>query len=901
MSLRASSNGHSAYPDHAPASVAVDEAPLPAEALEQLYVGLVLAANGDTATLDAHLRHISQSNDPATISLPDVMATTCKFRRLAWELFHTEQHNADSTFALMNELETLLEHTVEVVSHAWMQTAEHAIHTRIEEAEFIAKSMNEAIEQADRTAVQLSSLNEISQRLSSSLENVDHTEIVSFVGSKLAEILDVVHISIWMPDEAQQQATSDVVLYAVQSWGREAHPVAGLRLHAVPDQPLSDAVLQSYMLSQTMTCFDPLPDPATQGAWYQAGCGVIALPLLVKDRAIGVVVLQDSNASENLSSAHQDTLRAVVNQAAIALDNARLYDQVRRFNSDLEREIKMRTGELQAEKDRLSTLHEIAAEVSSTLDLDTLLHTSLEALARITCVEYGSIMLVDQETEHLVNRAVLGQHEPNTFTRFPLGKGVAGWVAQHKKPALIPDITQDERWVALPGDETTRKQRGSMISVPLIVHNERLGVLTLSHQQVNYFNNDHLRLLTASAGAIAIGIHNANLYAAIVSEMEHRSELLRRQQMETTKIEAILQSISDGVLVCDTEGNVLSTNQACGSILQRSMEDVLLANLHDILKSLLGARVDDLPLAELISHPLGTNEQPRIFESTVEVGMRIVRLTLGPVLKEDGELIGALLMLRDTTREVESDRLKTEFIGTMSHELRTPMTSIKGFTQLLVMGSLGPVNDTQREFLNTIQTNAERMISIINDVLELTKIETGSIDLEVRELHLAEALSGAVSELQTMADKREHTLTINIPPGLPRVRADAARLHQILFNLVSNGIKYTEKGGEIVLDAHEAVLEELPEPVRDCVLSDRRYTQIDVRDTGVGIAPHELDKVFERFYRTENPLKVEAGGTGLGLSLTRPLVELLGGRIWVESTPGEGTTFSFILPAVDAR
>jgi signal transduction histidine kinase len=152
-----------------------------------------------------------------------------------------------------------------------------------------------------------------------------------------------------------------------------------------------------------------------------------------------------------------------------------------------------------------------------------------------------------------------------------------------------------------------------------------------------------------------------------------------------------------------------------------------------------------------------------------------------------------------------------------------------------------------------------------------------------------------------MADKREHTLTINIPPGLPRVRADATRLHQILFNLVSNGIKYTDKGGEIVVDAHEAVLDELPETVRDCVLSNRRYTQIDVRDTGVGIAPHELDKVFERFYRTENPLKVEAGGTGLGLSLTRPLVELLGGRIWVESTPGAGTTFSFILPAVDAR
>jgi signal transduction histidine kinase len=902
MSLRAPSNGHGSYSDPAPASIAVDDAPLPAEALEEMYSGLVLAANGDTTTLDEHLRQISQSNDIDVISLPDVMMITSRFRRLAWELFQNEQRDPASTFALMDELETLLEHVIEVISHAWMQTSERAIRTRIEEAEFIAKSMNEAIEQADRTAVQLSSLNEISQRLSSSLENVDHTEIVSFVGTKLAEILDVAHISIWMPDEAQQQETSDVVLYAVQSWGREAQPVSGIRLRGMPYESLGDdTVLRSYMLSQTVTHFAPRPDSATQGAWYQPGCGVIALPLMVKDRAIGVVVLQDTNPTETLSSAHQDTLRAVVNQAAIALDNARLYDRVRRFNSDLEREIKLRTGELEAEKDRLRTLHEIAAEVSSTLDLDTLLHTSLEALARITRVEYGSIMLVDQETEHLVNRAVLGQQEPNTFTRFPLGKGIAGWVAQHKKPALIPDITQDERWVPLPGDESNRKQCGSMISVPLIVHNERLGVLTLSHQEANYFNDDHLRLLTASAGAIAIGIHNANLYAAIVSEMEHRSELLRRQQMETTKIEAILQSISDGVLVCDTEGNVLSTNQACSSILQRGLEDVLLANLHDILKSLLSARVDDLPLAELISHPLGTNEQPRIFESTVEVGMRIVSLTLGPVLKEDGELIGALLMLRDTTREVESDRLKTEFIGTMSHELRTPMTSIKGFTQLLVMGSLGPVNDTQREFLNTIQTNAERMISIINDVLELTKIETGSIDLEVRELHLAEALSGVVSELQAMADKREHTLTINIPPGLPLVRADSTRLHQVLFNLVSNGIKYTDQGGEIVVEAHEAALEELPEHVRDCVLSDRRYTQIDVRDTGVGIAPHELDRVFERFYRTENRLKVEAGGTGLGLSLTRPLVELLGGRIWVESTPGEGTTFSFILPAVDLR
>jgi signal transduction histidine kinase len=427
-------------------------------------------------------------------------------------------------------------------------------------------------------------------------------------------------------------------------------------------------------------------------------------------------------------------------------------------------------------------------------------------------------------------------------------------------------------------------------------------VLTLSHEQPNYFNEDHLRLLTASAGAVAIGIHNANLYTITVADMERSSELLRQKQTETSKSEAILQSLSDGVLVCDPDGSVLSVNPAVAAILERSIEKVLLSDLYHVLEWLPDNQIDKLLLNELLKRPADADGNARRFESTVQIGLKTVNLTLKSVFKDSGgmsdtEFIGALLVLRDKTREVESDRLKTEFIGTMSHELRTPMTSIKGYTQLLVMGSLGPVNDTQREFLDTIQTNAERMISIINEVLELTKIETGSIDLEKRAVHLPEVLGSVFAELRSLAAAREHELL----PGshltsMPSVQADPTRLHQVLVNLVSNGIKYTPKGGSIVVDGYEAVLEELPQHVRDCLSADRRYTQIDVCDTGVGIAAHELDKVFERFYRTENPMKVEAGGTGLGLSLTRPLIELMGGRIWVTSTLGEGSTFSFILP-----
>lgn len=873
------------------------------QSLEQIYAGFIQSAYGDRTLLDTQLDAISATDElHHLISLPDLLDIVFQFRQLAWEMLQCELADTARTFGLMNALETLLEHTIELLARSWMVAAETTISARVEEAEFIAQSMNVAIEQADRTAVQLSSINEVSQRLSSSLESADSTEIIEVVGSKLMEILQVAHIGIWLPDETNPCLPGTICLSMVQSWGSTDTSSTEMRLVVSDDgTPSDDIVVQSYTQSQMIIVINPPPDPSTQGPWYAAECGVIALPLLVKDRARGVVVMQDFLPTEHLSSAQQDTVRAVVNQAAIALDNVQLYAQVRRFNNELGRLVDQRTHEVEAEKDRLRTLHEIAAEVSSTLDLDALLHTSLEALARITRVEFGSIMLMDQDTEHLVNRAVLGQDMVNAFTRFPVGRGVAGWVAQHKKPALISDVTQDKRWVPLPTDDPLdieRKHRGSMIAVPLIAHNERLGVLTLSHPEPGYFNEDHLRLLTASAGAIAIGIHNANLYATIVSEMERRSELLRRQQTETSQIEAILQSLSDGVLVCDTYGNLLSANAASALILQRNVEELVLENLHDILKHLLRQRVDELPLSELLSRPTDTNNQPRIFRSTVQTGKQVLGLTMGPVLKDDGELVGALVVVRDKTREIESERLKTEFIGTMSHELRTPMTAIKGFTQLLVMGSLGPINDTQSEFLFTIQTNAERMISIINDVLELTKIETGSIDLEIRPLHLAEALSGVVTELQKLADEREHSLTISIPPGLPLVKADATRLHQILYHLISNGLKYTPRGGQVSIEAHEAVLENLPQHVRDRVSAQRRYTQINVRDSGVGIAPHEQEKVFDRFYRTDNPLKVEAGGTGLGLSLTRPLVELLGGRIWVESTPNEGSTFSFILPAV---
>ncbi len=860
------------------------------DVLTQIYDILVQATQEASPAPTIHSTLATILNQWKDIRFPNLLGLILRLRRLIYDVVQQELSDPTQIFALITGLDTHIEDTVDVLAHLWDTYTEAKIQERISQAEFIAESLASATEDADRRALQLSALNQISQRLSSSLESDD---LLNLVGTSLLDILGITHIAIWLPHENDYDGEYDpTMLYVAQTWGQDTHSIIGMGI----GDCTQDIVVRAH--TEARIIYEPAPDPACQGAWYQAGCVVLALPLLVNERSTGVITLQDPQPALSLSRSQHDLARGIANQTAIALENARLYARIRRFNNALEQLVAERTHELLAEKDRLRTLYEITKEVGSTLDLDALLNMSLTALARITRAEFGSVMLVEQDTDHLVSRASLGNTE-SVFTRFPIGVGIAGWVAEHKEPVLIPDVKADLRWMALPSDEHRGKRKGSMVAVPLMAQNEVLGVLTLSHQQTGYFNEDHLRLMNASAGGIAVGIHNANLYNTIVAETERRGELLRLQQETTGKLSAILQSLSDGVLVCDPDGRVLSTNAAAGRILQRSIEELVLWNLHDLLPRYLADHAAEMPLSELLSHPLDQNHEPRMFQCMAELGTRVISLTMGPVLREeDGELIGALLVLRDITREIESDRLKTEFIGTMSHELRTPMTAIKGFTQLLAMGSIGHINDTQRELLITIQTNAERMIAIINDVLDITKIETGSIDLELRPLHLAEALSGVIADLQSLIRDRHHELTVSIPPGLLLVRADSARLHQILYNILSNAAKYTPHGGQIEISANEAHLSEIPDAVRERVPGNRRYVQINVCDTGVGIAPEEHDRIFERFYRTENPLKVEAGGTGLGLSLVKPLVELLGGQIWVQSTLNEGSTFSFILPAV---
>lgn len=867
--------------------------------MHSIYEGLIAAATGDTLQLDEALnllhalRH--KSHEGALIYYTQLVF---KFGQASHTQLDAtkEQYSIDQVQELRHTLDHLIEHVMTVLIRSWL-TAAQRVEQDLHETRMLVESLYRDSEASDRTTLHVSLLNEISQGLATSL---DQYEQLTFVGERLQSALDLESIAIWWPDEQGHH------LRLLHRWGNTTAQESAVDARQELPSPEStialdqsdDLLVRSYHHAKALV-EEEFPSEHI-ASWRRENTAALVVPLLVQGRSIGVIALQDPRKSFLLDRVEQDFILSVANQSSLALENARLYREVRSFNMVLEQRIAERTLELKAERDTLETLNNIALDISSTLDENLLMDSSLTAISQLVGAHYGSVGLFDRETEQLIESAVIGREEQDLGVRFPIGRGISGWVAQTRKTALVPDVSLDTRWVDLPdGDNLERKRNGAMLVVPLVAHHELLGVMVLSHEQIAYFNEEHCRVVEAAANQVAIGLHNAQIYKQLEQDFLRRYEMQQAQEQAVSQSNAILQSLSDGVIVCDKFGSVITANPAAERVLERPLEELLIWNVPELIRHLMGQKASELPIDHILSNPSDEDGNSRIYQTLLHIGTRVISVHLNPVLSTEKQLaIGALLVFRDITREVEADRLKNEFIGTVTHELRTPMTSIKGFTQLLVMGSLGPVNDTQQEFLNIIQVNAERMIAIINDLLDITKIETGSVELDMRSLHVAEVLSSVLSELQPRIRDRGQEISVSIPPGLPLVRADQQRFNQILYNLFSNAIKYTAREGRISLSAREITLENIPEVLREGLRLGQRYVQIDISDTGVGIAPEEQEHIFERFYRTENPFKIEAGGTGLGLALVRPLVKLFGGRIWVNSTVGEGSTFSFALPQV---
>ncbi|GAB4268198.1 MAG: hypothetical protein Kow0092_21880 [Deferrisomatales bacterium] len=252
-----------------------------------------------------------------------------------------------------------------------------------------------------------------------------------------------------------------------------------------------------------------------------------------------------------------------------------------------------------------------------------------------------------------------------------------------------------------------------------------------------------------------------------------------------------------------------------------------------------------------------------------------------------------LLLANEELKEL--DRLKSEFLANMSHELRTPMNSIIGYTQLLAEEVDGPVNEEQAKSLHKVERNAEHLLKLINDILDLSKIEAGKMFLKVKPVNLADIIADTLDTIAPLVQEHGQRLETDVPSNLPPVLGDSERIREVLINLLNNAVKFTPNEGALSVRAalHRGAVPDGLEP-------NRSYVLVQVADTGIGIAETDLDRVFGEFVQLGGPLRGAHKGTGLGLSISKRLVELHGGKIWVESAPGKGSTFSFLLPAAGA-
>jgi signal transduction histidine kinase/DNA-binding response OmpR family regulator len=501
-------------------------------------------------------------------------------------------------------------------------------------------------------------------------------------------------------------------------------------------------------------------------------------------------------------------------------------------NRELERRVK-----------ELNALYGIGRSVTSLLELDRLLSRIVEAAVYITGAEEGSLLLLDDETNELFVRSAQGLDEKYAREfRLKVDDSLAGEVIKKGEPIIIGGSSMHHK-------VKTSYLVYSILYVPLKNKGRVIGVLTVDNRVSQHeFSKNDLFLLSLLSDYAAVAIDNARLFGQIENE---------RQTME-----AILSGTEDMIMLTDEQNCIKLLNAAARrglGIQHPSPEGQPLA-----------AIIDNHYLLNLYADPGGQESATRA-EIPLE-SQKTVLATLSPVPG-----IGRVAVMKDITHLKRLDQMKSEFVATVSHDLRSPLTSIRGFADLMPI--VGPLTPQQQGFLQKIRRGVEDITNLINDLLDIGRIEAG-IDLEKESCDMAEIVADTVAKLSNQALDKEQTLTFDTEtPNLP-VLGSRLRLHQAVNNLVGNAVKYTRAGGNIRVTAS----------------TDDHYVSISVQDNGIGIPISEQALIFDKFYRVQSDETQNISGTGLGLSIVKSIIEKHQGRIWVESTPGEGSTFTILLP-----
>ena len=643
-----------------------------------------------------------------------------------------------------------------------------------------------------------------------------------------------------------------------------------------------------------------VPDVRDEPAWGQDVERIEALdairswigaPLVVRGSSLGLVTI-DSIHTGFYNERYGQLAQAFADQIAIAVRNVRLY----------------RTTKERAKQ--LSLLHEVSQRITAVLDVDKLLAEIVRLVQDTFAFEVVTVHLLDKSTGNL--NFVAQQGMDKDLVDFDCmavgGAGVVPWVFEHKRPLVIPDVREESRYVPIAPDIR------SELAVPLMTGKRVIGVFNLESKRVNAFDENDIKLMRALAHQITVALENARLFQRQrqqTAELAHMADDLAE---EKRRLDAVLRNITDGLVVTDADCCVIHANPAFGRMFG--------VDVHTLRGSRLEESLDEEPLYHLIQRVL--KDPTATFTSEFSPrGDRVFQATAVAIqedhpsaLESEGEndeqpakARNVVTVVRDITHERAVDRMKTKFISTVSHELRTPLTSVLGFAKLIdrtFERYIVPQVDTQyerteqalqriRDNLDIIVLEAERLTRLINDVLDISKLESGKIEWQDRLFELGAIIDRVVARAQPKASDKGLDIVTDIEPGMPQLVADPSRVQQVISNLVSNALKFTDEG-RIEITAR---LLDSDETVHGWQASSEAEggVLISVADTGVGIPQDALPKLFNRFQQMAmDALTDKPKGTGLGLAISREIVTHYGGIIWAESEWQEGATFYFTLP-----
>jgi signal transduction histidine kinase len=517
----------------------------------------------------------------------------------------------------------------------------------------------------------------------------------------------------------------------------------------------------------------------------------------------------------------------------------------------LRRAFEQMRSSLQARLEEINSLLSVSQDVASSLEMQDSVKPVLEA---ILSTGANSVSVV-------LSPGIL----PDTFielpSRFTLGITEDGYthldeqilaLAQSQEKIVLPNLNRSHDLVFDPA----QKHPLALLAVALRHENRYYGVVWAGYEEPRMFSDSDVRFVTTLAGQAALAVANAHLYLSV--------EASRRQ------LEAVLNSTSDPVLVTDHRNRLLLTNHAAQIALGQNIDNSSGLDTEKVIKL--------RPLLVLLQ---GTHTQTQSTEIML-ADKRTYLATASSVMVE-GRQIGRVCIMRDVTHFKELDSMKSEFVATVSHDLRSPLTLMRGYATMLEM--VGELNEQQQGYVRKIISGVENMSRLVNNLLDLGRIEIG-VGLQVEHVTVLDIIERVTSALQLQASQKNITLNVELPKDMPHaVDADQALLHQAVYNLMENAIKYTPNDGRVVIRT----------------LSQPGYLIFAIEDSGLGISAEDLPHLFEKFYRGKQRETRAQPGSGLGLAIVHSVAINHGGRVWVDSVVGKGSTFYLQIPLTQIK